>query len=89
MKLLLAIILCMITGLVITDALGAIPARYVPPPLRHPADAAKHRFVIVQPGDTLSAIARKHGVPLADLRAYNSIKGDAIQAGQRLRLPIK
>ena len=49
--------------------------------------AATDRVVIVQPGDTLSEIALKEGVSLAQLRALNGIADpNRIYAGQRLRV---
>ncbi len=49
--------------------------------------AATDRVVVVQPGDTLSEIALKHGVTVAQLRALNGIANrNRIYAGQRLRL---
>jgi len=47
------------------------------------SQAAFHR---VQKGDTLASIARKHGVEAKDLKAWNGLKGDRIQVGQKLRL---
>jgi membrane-bound lytic murein transglycosylase D len=41
----------------------------------------------VRRGDTLSAISKKFGVPLRDLRAMNNIRGDRIYAGQEIYLP--
>lgn len=40
----------------------------------------------VQKGETLAAIARKYGVSAKDLKAWNKLKSDRIQAGLRLRL---
>ncbi|MEO7052310.1 MAG: substrate-binding domain-containing protein [Rhodanobacter sp.] len=37
-------------------------------------------------GDTLSSIARKHSVEVAQLRAWNKLKGDQIKLGQELRI---
>jgi len=37
-------------------------------------------------GDTLSSIARDHGVSVEDLRSWNDIKGGDIQVGQTLRI---
>jgi len=49
--------------------------------------AATDRVVIVQPGDTLSEIAVKEGVSLAQLRALNGIADpNRIYVGQRLRV---
>ena len=41
---------------------------------------------VVQPGDTLSAISRRSGVPVHTLRRLNNIQGSLIRVGQRLRL---
>jgi len=43
--------------------------------------------VVVENGDTLSAISARHQVPVSVLRTTNNIKGDMIRAGQKLRLP--
>ena len=42
--------------------------------------------VTVQPGDSLWSLAQRHGVSVAALKVANGLSGDAIQAGQRLRL---
>ena len=42
----------------------------------------------VKPGDTLSAIADKHGTTLEDLRRHNTIRNDIIKVGQSLRVPV-
>ena len=47
---------------------------------------ASPRYVIVR-GDTLSSIAERHQVSLADLRAWNGIRGDLIRPGDVLRIP--
>jgi membrane-bound lytic murein transglycosylase D len=44
------------------------------------------RFHRVGKGETLAAIARKYGAEVKDLRAWNGLKGDRIQPGQKLRL---
>ena len=41
----------------------------------------------VEPGDTLSSIARRSGVSVATLRSANSIDGENIRIGQTLRIP--
>lgn len=43
-------------------------------------------FHRVKPGETLYAIGTRYGIPLDHLRKWNRIKGNRIQAGQRLRL---
>jgi D-gamma-glutamyl-meso-diaminopimelic acid endopeptidase CwlS len=41
-------------------------------------------YYTVKSGDTLSAIASRHGISLANLRAWNNISGDLIFPGQKL-----
>lgn len=41
----------------------------------------------IQPGDTLSQIAARHGVPVAQLKQVNELNGDVIRVGQVLRIP--
>lgn len=41
----------------------------------------------IQSGDTLSAIAIRHGVPVNQLRQANDLNGDVIRVGQVLRIP--
>ncbi|MDP1830608.1 MAG: transglycosylase SLT domain-containing protein [Geothrix sp.] len=55
-------------------------------PTRIATAATAHR---VQKGETLASIARKYGVATRDLKAWNRLKGDRIQAGQRLRLSAR
>jgi LysM repeat protein len=51
-----------------------------------PAPAGTHR---VQPGETLSAIAQRYGLALADLMARNQIEdADAVYAGQLLAVGV-
>ena len=51
------------------------------------AAAAKAKFYVVQPNDTLSKIATRTGVSLSTLEALNpSINPDALHPTQRLRL---
>jgi LysM repeat protein len=43
---------------------------------------------VIQSGESLSGIAKKFGLSTADLAAFNGIVNpDAIQAGQRLKIP--
>jgi hypothetical protein len=41
---------------------------------------------VVKPGDTLSAISRRSGVPVDTIRRLNNIDGSVIRVGQRLKL---
>jgi LysM repeat protein len=48
---------------------------------------ATKKFYVVKPGDSLSTISAKTGVPLPTIESLNpSIDPNALQAGQRLRL---
>ena len=40
----------------------------------------------VRRGDTLSEIARRHGVSMADIRRWNNLKSSTIRVGQRLTI---
>lgn len=42
---------------------------------------------VVQQGDSLSAIAARHGVALSGIREHNGLEGDMIRAGQTLNIP--
>ncbi len=43
---------------------------------------------VVSRGETLSLIAQRHGVTLANLRSANAIKGDVVKVGDRLTIPL-
>ena len=58
-------------------------------PASHQRVHPKKRFYVIRPGDTLSTISVKTGVPVAQLEALNhSLAADpnALQTGQTLRL---
>lgn len=62
------------------------PTRPAPPkPARKPVEtrATTH---LVKRGETLFALSERYGLDLKDLRKWNKIKGNKIQAGQRLKL---
>ena len=42
---------------------------------------------VVKTGDTLTKIAKAHGVTLKDLRALNGLKTDRINVGQKIKVP--
>ncbi|MFS6555641.1 LysM peptidoglycan-binding domain-containing protein, partial [Parabacteroides distasonis] len=42
---------------------------------------------LVQRGDSLSAIAARHSISVAELRQHNGLRGDTIQVGQTLEIP--
>lgn len=38
-------------------------------------------------GDTLSQLAKKYGITIADIKKANALKGDKIKVGQKLKIP--
>lgn len=44
---------------------------------------------VVQPGDSLSVIAQRHGIKTAELREANKLTGDLLKVGQKLVVPVK
>jgi LysM repeat protein len=53
-----------------------------PPAISKPAT-----FYVVKPGDTLTRIAKLHGLTVKTLMAVNGLESDAIVAGAKLKLP--
>ncbi|MBR4939995.1 MAG: LysM peptidoglycan-binding domain-containing protein [Burkholderiaceae bacterium] len=43
----------------------------------------------VRKGDTISTVAKRFGVKIADIRRINRLKGNAIRVGQRLKLEVR
>lgn len=58
----------------------------VSPPSPVPAAASGNEYV-VQKGETLTSIAKSHGVTVADLRKANNLTSDALKVGQKLVIP--
>ncbi|GAB4246264.1 MAG: hypothetical protein OHK005_12020 [Candidatus Methylacidiphilales bacterium] len=54
-----------------------------PPPSAPTAVVTSYR---IQPGDNLSKIARRYGVTVEQLKAWNGLSNDMIQAGKTLRV---
>lgn len=52
-------------------------------------EAAEGLVYTVKRGDTLSAIARQHGVSIKEIQAANGLRGDLIKIGQKLRIPTR
>jgi membrane-bound lytic murein transglycosylase D len=50
------------------------------------SEAATHT-IVVQPGDTLTGIAARHGVTIQDIKTLNGLRSTRIRSGQRLKLP--
>ncbi|MDF1825677.1 MAG: LysM peptidoglycan-binding domain-containing protein [Verrucomicrobiales bacterium] len=78
------------------------PAPKKPENTTKPADATKKSVVVgetkkeerqgatfhvVSKGDTLTAIAKKHGTDVPSLKAANGLKSDTISLGQKLTIP--
>ncbi len=57
------------------------------PPQGSVLAAATPREHVIQPGETLSAIASRYRVSLRRLRRANGLHGDVVRPGQRLRIP--
>ena len=51
--------------------------------------SANVRLHKVKSGDSLSRLAKKYGVSMAELRSFNRLKSDNIQIGQTLKIPSK
>jgi len=58
-----------------------------PTPRKGTRATGASRTVVVRSGDTLAAIANRHGVSIAALKRVNGMRGSTIRTGQRLRLP--
>jgi membrane-bound lytic murein transglycosylase D len=54
-----------------------------------PGTASAEPLYTVQKSDTLTKIAKDHGVTIKALRAANSLKTDQIKPGQKLKIPAK
>lgn len=51
-----------------------------------PSPLSRGEIFVVKKGDTLSGIARKTGIPVAELREINRLPGSALKIGQKLSL---
>lgn len=56
-------------------------------PASAPAVAAGPNEYVVQPGDSLSKIAARHGVKVSALREANKLQSDKVKIGQKLVIP--
>lgn len=65
-------------GPAVTTALANLP----------PEQRIRYARYAVRRGDTLGAIARRHGVSVAALRRTNKLRGSLIRAGQTLIIPL-
>ena len=67
------------------DSLLRRPVK-VSPAGKGTARGASGQYYTVRKGDTLSSIARKHGISVATLKRRNGLKGDNIRVGQKLKI---
>ncbi len=56
-------------------------------PASSPPTAASGNEYVVQKGETLTSIAKSHGITVAELRKANNLTGDALKVGQKLVIP--
>ncbi len=69
------------------DSLTRKPVEVSPQkPARGASGGSGSKYYTVRKGDTLSSIARKHGISVSTLKKRNGIKGDKIRVGQKLRI---
>jgi LysM repeat protein len=64
-----------------------LPAPSAPPAPAPAGDAGGETVHVVKSGDTLTKIAKQHGVSLKALRAANNLKTDQIKVGQKIKVP--
>lgn len=62
----------------------AKPDKAVEKPVSRTASAATNGIHVVEPGQTLYSLAVRYSVTMADLRRWNELGADGIQAGQSL-----
>lgn len=68
------------------DSLTRKPVEVAPQKSQHTASSGGSHYYTVRKGDTLSSIARRHGISVNTLKKRNGIKGDKIRVGQKLRI---
>ena len=68
------------------DSLQRRPVKVTPATGKGSTKSGSGHYYTVRKGDTLSSIARKHGVSVATLKKRNGIKGDNIRVGQKLKI---
>jgi len=71
----------------VTQKRAVQPRPVVAATTARPAATTADNVYIVKRGDTLGAIALKHGVKLAELKAANNLTSDLIRENQKLVLP--
>lgn len=64
--------------------IGKLPLMYAPP---IPVHGVRRVIHTVKPGDTLSSIARRYAVSVADLKRWNGL--GTLKAGQKVKVEVK
>ena len=52
---------------------------------RGPAEPIQH---VITRGDTLSEIAQRYDVSLAEIKSANRLSGDKVRVGQKISIPV-
>lgn len=71
-----------------SGARAIVAAAATPKPVKPVVSKSRPATHTVKRGETLSAIARRHGVSVDALRRANQLRSSDIRAGQRLKLPV-
>jgi muramidase (phage lysozyme)/LysM repeat protein len=71
-----------------TPDLQATLDRLAPAKLTGPASPINTFTYKIRPGDTLSELGQRFGVPWKDIQALNGLSGTLIKAGETLEIPI-
>ena len=67
-----------------TDRIGNLqPSAFTPLPPEYTA-----KTHVVKRGETLGGIAKRYGVPIAELKTWNRLRSNTIRAGMKLRLAL-
>ncbi len=68
---------------------SSAPEPSTPAPVAAPVASIGMQDYTVRSGDSLVAIARLHGVSVADLMSLNNLRSDRIQIGDKLMIPLR
>jgi LysM repeat protein len=71
----------------VPDTSSATVTAQATPAAQGSSFAGSYQRYVVRKGDTLSEIAKRNGVQVAQLRAVNTLRGNLINVGQKLRIP--
>ena len=68
------------------DSLTRKPVEVTPQKSQRSTSSGGSHYYTVRKGDTLSSIARKHGISVATLKKRNGLRSDNIRVGQKLKI---